>query len=54
MQVHGRVHRLETKSASGDLNAFVHEGYWHPMDTLRDRNTLETEWASGQAKWKIW
>jgi glucose-1-phosphate cytidylyltransferase len=45
---------MEALAASGELNAFVHEGYWHPMDTLRDRNTLETEWASGKAKWKVW
>jgi len=45
---------MEALAASGDLNAFVHTGFWHPMDTLRDRNTLEAEWATGQARWKIW
>jgi glucose-1-phosphate cytidylyltransferase len=45
---------MERLAEMGELHAFAHGGYWHPMDTLRDRNTLETEWVSGQAKWKIW
>jgi glucose-1-phosphate cytidylyltransferase len=45
---------METLAEMGELHAFTHEGYWHPMDTLRDRNTLESEWAGGAAKWKIW
>lgn len=38
----------------GELEAFKHSGFWHPMDTLRDKNYLETLWQSGQAPWKFW
>ena len=37
-----------------ELAAFKHEGFWQPMDTLRDRRTLEERWNSGKAPWKIW
>jgi glucose-1-phosphate cytidylyltransferase len=40
--------------AAGQLAAFVHEGFWQPMDTLRERQLLETLWASGRAPWKVW
>ena len=40
--------------AEGQLSAFYHRGFWHPMDTLRDKNNLKALWASGQAPWKIW
>jgi len=40
--------------ANGQLSAFTHRGFWHPMDTLRDKNRLETIWASGKAPWKVW
>ena len=36
------------------LMAFQHDGFWQPMDTLRDKNLLEDLWASGAAPWKIW
>jgi len=36
------------------LKAFVHEGFWQPMDTLRDKNMLEELWMSGRAPWKVW
>ena len=36
------------------LMAFKHEGFWQPMDTLRDKKTLESLWASGNAPWKCW
>ena len=36
------------------LMAFRHDGFWSPMDTLRDKMTLENLWNSGQAKWKVW
>lgn len=39
---------------NGELQAFLHEGFWHPMDTLRDKLFLEDQWNSGQAKWKTW
>ncbi len=36
------------------LKAFRHTGFWHPMDTLRDKNHLEQLWMSGQAPWRTW
>jgi glucose-1-phosphate cytidylyltransferase len=36
------------------LRAFVHDGFWNPMDTLRERNFLEEEWARGAARWRVW
>jgi glucose-1-phosphate cytidylyltransferase len=36
------------------LKAFEHHGFWHAMDTLRDKNHLEGLWASGKAQWKTW
>lgn len=41
-------------SKEGKLAAFKHEGFWHPMDTLRDKNVLEQMWQIGKAPWKIW
>ena len=38
----------------GELMAFEHQGFWQPMDTLRDKNRLEELWATGSAPWKIW
>jgi glucose-1-phosphate cytidylyltransferase len=38
----------------GQLMAFEHNGFWHPMDTLRDKNYLEQLWQSGVAPWKLW
>jgi glucose-1-phosphate cytidylyltransferase len=45
---------LEALAADGELMAFRHEGFWHPMDTLRDVRSLEELWRSGAAPWKIW
>ncbi len=45
---------LETLAAEGQLNAYRHTGFWLPMDTLRDKNELESLWSSGHAPWKIW
>jgi glucose-1-phosphate cytidylyltransferase len=45
---------LETLAASNQLAAYKHDGFWQPMDTLRDKNQLEELWASGQAPWKMW
>lgn len=36
------------------LRAYSHEGFWQPMDTLRDRNQLESLWASGSPPWRVW
>jgi glucose-1-phosphate cytidylyltransferase len=38
----------------GELMAFRHHGFWQPMDTLHDKNTLEKMWANGTAPWKKW
>lgn len=38
----------------GQVGAFKHEGFWHPMDTLRDKTLLEELWSSGSAPWKCW
>jgi glucose-1-phosphate cytidylyltransferase len=45
---------LETLASNGDLSVFIHEGFWQPMDTLRDKTHLEELWASGSAPWKVW
>lgn len=41
-------------AAEGELHAYSHDGFWHAMDTLRDKATLEEMWTSGKAPWKIW
>ena len=45
---------LETLAKEQKLTAFKHNGFWHPMDTQRDKNQLEKLWASGKVPWKIW
>jgi len=45
---------LQNLARDGMLSAYKHNGFWHPMDTLRDRNFLEKMWASGSAPWKVW
>lgn len=45
---------LESLARDGELMAWRHPGFWHAMDTLRDRNHLENLWATGKAPWKIW
>ena len=44
---------LETLSKQGDIAVFEHDGFWHPMDTLRDKIFLEGLWNEGNAPWKI-
>lgn len=41
-------------ASDGQLSAYKHEGFWKPMDTLRDKTELENLWNSGKAPWKIW
>jgi glucose-1-phosphate cytidylyltransferase len=41
-------------AASGELMAYEHQGFWQPMDTLRDKHLLDELWASGKAPWKSW
>ncbi len=45
---------LSGLAAEGQLAAYVHDGFWQPMDTLRDKNQLEALWASGSPPWKSW
>jgi len=45
---------LERLAKEGRLGAYKHEGFWRPMDTLRDKLELERLWAEGEAAWKIW
>ncbi|MBS1199034.1 MAG: Glucose-phosphate cytidylyltransferase [Proteobacteria bacterium] len=41
-------------AAMGEMMAFEHQGFWQPMDTLREKNFLEELWMSGKAPWKVW
>lgn len=45
---------LEKLAQEGQLSAFKHNGFWQPMDTLRDKNKLEELWQQGKAPWKVW
>ena len=45
---------IEELTNNGQLMAYVHKGFWQPMDTLREKIILEELWASGNAPWKIW
>ena len=45
---------LERLAKEKQLVAFQHQGFWQPMDTLRDKNHLEELWQSGKAPWKVW
>lgn len=45
---------LQRLATDGQLMAFEHNGFWQPMDTLRDKVHLEELWASGNAPWKTW
>ena len=45
---------LERLASEGELASYQHDGFWQPMDTLRDHKVLEDLWASGEAPWMIW
>lgn len=45
---------LESLAAAGELMAFKHDGFWQPMDTLKEKKDLEQLWIQGKAPWKIW
>jgi glucose-1-phosphate cytidylyltransferase len=45
---------LSNLASDGKLAAFKHQGFWMPMDTLRDKMELEELWDSGKALWKVW
>ncbi|MBK6333589.1 MAG: glucose-1-phosphate cytidylyltransferase [Thermomonas sp.] len=45
---------LERLARDGQLSAYPHQGFWQPMDTLRDKTKLEGLWQAGNAPWKVW
>jgi glucose-1-phosphate cytidylyltransferase len=45
---------LKGLASEGQLTAYHHNGFWQPMDTLRDRQHLEELWAEARAPWKVW
>ena len=45
---------MEALARSGQMSAYLHHGFWQPMDTLRDKIQLEELWQSGRAPWKVW
>ena len=45
---------LEQLAQDGELMAFKHTGFWQPMDTMRDLQTLRERWDTGDAPWKVW
>lgn len=45
---------LEKLAGEGQLYTYKHSGFWHPMDTLRDKNALNKMWNSGIVPWKVW
>ncbi|HUW75515.1 MAG TPA: sugar phosphate nucleotidyltransferase, partial [Gallionella sp.] len=45
---------MERLAEESQLAAFHHQGFWQPMDTLRDKMHLEELWQSGKAPWKVW
>lgn len=57
--IHGNISSWEGEpikqlAREGELMAFVHNGFWQPMDTLRDKNYLEELWSNDNAPWKTW
>lgn len=45
---------LERLARDGQLRAYAHEGFWEPMDTQRDLDSLSRQWADGSAPWRLW
>jgi len=45
---------MRSLAHDGQLSAYRHEGFWQPMDTLRDKVLLESLWDSGEPPWKVW
>ncbi len=45
---------LERAASEGKLTAFRHDGFWQPMDTVRERDYLESLWEKGNAPWRVW
>lgn len=53
-ETHFEAEPLTTLAKDRQLSAYQHSGFWQPMDTLRDKNYLESLWAEGNAPWGIW
>lgn len=51
---HWELEPMAKLAAENELHAFEHNGFWQPMDTLREKNLLEDLWTSGEAPWKQW
>ena len=45
---------MQRLARDGQLNAYLHPGFWQPMDTLREKRLLEQLWQSSRAPWKVW
>jgi glucose-1-phosphate cytidylyltransferase len=45
---------LSALSRAGELTAYQHSGFWHPMDNSRDYHYLNELWNSGRAPWNVW
>ena len=45
---------LSNLAAEGELHAYKHSGFWHPMDMLKDKNELNDLWINEKAPWKVW
>jgi len=45
---------LQRLAGDGQIGAFIHKGFWQPMDTLREKQLLEELWETGKAPWKVW
>lgn len=45
---------FEKVAREGQMMAYKHKGFWHPMDTMTDKRNLEAMWLEGNAPWKVW
>ena len=45
---------LHSIAKAGQLHAYKHEGFWHPMDMLKDKEKLTEMWVTGKAPWAVW
>src|SRR5262245_49334673 len=45
---------MQALTRADQLRCYVHRGFWHPMDTVRDHRYLQQEWERGSAPWKVW
>ena len=45
---------MQQLAESGQMSCYFHEGFWQPMDTLREMQLLEKLWQSGNPPWKVW